>query len=84
MQFNTRHVIMDCIEREDYDYVCKLKECLVYPGLPGCSEAVDRHVNAPIELLHHEGGDEEAGPVEAVRAVDRHDVQWVIGDVVLA
>ena len=32
-------------------------------------------------LLDHEGADQEAGSVEAVGAVDTHNVQWVLADV---
>merc|ERR1719221_360131 len=55
---------------------------LVDPGLSGSDETVDGHVHTPVELLDHEGADQEARPVEAVGAVDPHYVQRVVGDVV--
>ena len=48
---------------------------------PGAPEFLNRGVDAPVVLLDHEGADEEACPVETVRAVHSHYVQRVLADV---
>ena len=52
---------------------------LIDARFPGAPEFLDRSVDAPIVLLYHEGADEEARPVEPVRAVHPHYIQWVLG-----
>ena len=47
-------------------------------------ECLDCGLGAPVLCLDEEGGDEEAGAVEAVRAVHRDHVQRVLLHVALA
>ena len=54
---------------------------LIDPRSPCLPELLNSNVNAPVMLLDHEGADQEAGSVEAVGAVDTHNVQWVLADV---
>lgn len=45
---------------------------LVDAGRPGLGKFGNRRLDTPVVLLHQVGTDEEASPIEAVRAVDRN------------
>lgn len=57
---------------------------LIDARFPGAPEFLNRSIYAPIVLFDHEGADEEARPVEPVRAVHTHYIQRVLGYVLPA